>query len=273
MTSGKTSTCRSPATTKSSGPSLLPAIRISSAPRKAVARSPAPPSSSIFPPKTLPPAPPPLTSIPRRATPSPLTSTSTISANLFASLLPFPATPMTSFCCGQPMNQRYTSLGKIFVRHFIRSITCLLMVLCVSLPAYPFDSPLSDEAVREAYYLGHQEFVRITVEIYLTNSYGALIPNPAATRSSSSPPLIPRHYDFWRDFRVQVSDGHQILSPSDSEGRPLYRCGRYGPCRPRGAAIDLEFPASAFASDSITVEVTPPEGDSVSVDFDLTRLR
>ena len=229
------------------------------------------------------------------------------------------------------MNQRYTSLGKIFVRHFIRSITCLLMVLCVSLPAYPFDSPLSDEAVREAYFLGqrhdasfltkyikflpppktgphissitfltpfaqfaqfssnyvgnysaqqalldhrgHQEFVRITVEIYLTNSYGALIPNPAATRSSSSPPLIPRHYDFWRDFRVQVSDGHQILSPSDSEGRPLYRCGRYGPCRPRGAAIDLEFPASAFASDSITVEVTPPEGESVSVDFDLTRLR
>ncbi len=229
------------------------------------------------------------------------------------------------------MNQRYTSLGKIFVRHFIRSITCLLMVLCVSLPAYPFDSPLSDEAVREAYFLGqrhdasflakyikflpppktgphissitfltpfaqfaqfssnyvgnysaqqalldhrgHQEFVRITVEIYLTNSYGALIPNPAVTRSSSSPPLIPRHYDFWRDFRVQVSDGHQILSPSDSEGRPLYRCGRYGPCRPRGAAIDLEFPANAFASDSVTVEVSPPEGDSVSVDFDLTRLR
>ena len=215
--------------------------------------------------------------------------------------------------------------------HVIGPITCLLMVLCVSLPASPFDSPLSDEAVREAYFLGqrhdasfltkyirflpppktgphissitfltpfaqfaqfssnyvgnysaqqalldhrgHQEFVSITVEIYLTNSYGALIPNPAATRSSSSPPLIPRPYDFWRDFRVQVSDGHQSLSPSDSEGRPLYRCGRYGPCRPRGAAIDLEFPASAFASDSVTVEVSPPEGDSVSVDFDLIHLR
>src|SRR5260370_3439320 len=58
---------------------------------------------------------------------------------------------MTSFCCGQPMNQRYTSLEKVLMRRVIRPITCLLMVLCVSLPAYPFDSPLSDEAVREAY--------------------------------------------------------------------------------------------------------------------------
>src|SRR5260370_26034328 len=147
-----------------------------------------------------------------------------------------------------------------------RLLLRLLMVLCVSLPASPFDSPLSDEAVREAYFLGQRhdasflakyikflpppktgphissitfltpfaqfaqsssnyvgnysaqqplldhrgqpEFVKITVEIYLTNSYGALIPNPAVTRFSSSPPLIPRPYDFLTDFRVQVSDGH-----------------------------------------------------------------
>src|SRR5216683_4989764 len=131
----------------------------------------------------------------------------------------------------------YTSLRDVLMRYSVRLFRCLLTVLCVSLPAYPFDSPLSDEAVREAYFLGqrhdasflakyikflpppktgphissisfltpfaqsaqfssnyvgnysaqqalldhrgHQEFVRITVEIYLTNSYGALIPNPA----------------------------------------------------------------------------------------------
>jgi hypothetical protein len=217
------------------------------------------------------------------------------------------------------------------MRPLVRFFSCLLMVFCVSLPASPFDTPLSDEAVREAYFLGQrhdasflgnyikflprpktgphissvtfltpfaqlaqissnyvgsysaqqalldhrgqQESVKITVEIYLTNSYGAMIPNPDASRSPSSPPLIPRHYDFWRDFRVHVSDGRQILSPSDIGGRPLYRCGRYGPCRPRGAAIDLGFPVAAFVSDSVTVEVIPPEGDPVSVDFDLTRLR
>jgi hypothetical protein len=35
----------------------------------------------------------------------------------------------------------------------------------------------------------------------------------------------------------------------------------------------LEFPADAFTSDTSTIQVTPPEGDPVSVDFDLTRLR
>jgi hypothetical protein len=217
------------------------------------------------------------------------------------------------------------------MRHVVSFASSVLMVFCVSLPASPFDTPLSDEAVREAYFLGQRhdasflsnyikflplpkagphissitfltpfaqlaqfsgnyvgnysaqkallehrgrrESVKITVEIYLTNSYGALVPNPDGSRSASSPPLIPRPYDFWKNFHIQVSDGRQILSPSDSGGRPLYRCGRTGPCRPRGAAIDLEFPVAAFSSDSVTVEVIPPEGDPVTVNFDLTRLR
>jgi hypothetical protein len=120
---------------------------------------------------------------------------------------------------------------------------------------------------------GQEELVKITVEIYLTASYGALIPNPAGSQSGSSPALIPRPYDFWRDFRVQVHNGNQIVSPSISGGHLLYRCGRFGHCRPMGAALELEFPANDFTSDSVTVQVIPPEGDSVSVDFDLIRLR
>jgi len=218
------------------------------------------------------------------------------------------------------------------MRHLFRVFASFLVALCVTLPASAsaLDTPLSDEAVREAYFLGQRhdasfltsyikflpmpkngphissvtfltpfaqltqfsskyvgnysaqrarldhrgqnESVKITVEIYLTNSYGALIANPVASPPHSSA-LIPRPNDFWKDFRIQVYNGRQILSPSDSGGRPLYRCGRYGPCRPRGAAVDLEFPAVAFTSDFVTVQVIPPEGDPVSVDFDLTRLR
>jgi hypothetical protein len=217
------------------------------------------------------------------------------------------------------------------MRHAFRVFATFLLALCVAFPASAFDSPLSDEAVREAYFLGQrhdasflanyikflplpktgphissitfltpfaqfaqfsgnyvgnysaqqarldhrgeEETVKITVEVYLTNSYGALIATPAGSRSRSSSALQPRPYDFWKDFRVQVYSGRQLLSPSDLSGRSLYRCGRFGPCRPRGAAIELEFPANAFTSDSATIEVLPPEGDPVSVDFDLTRLR
>ncbi len=215
------------------------------------------------------------------------------------------------------------------MRHAFRVFAAFLAALCLTLPATAFDAPLSDESIREAYFLGQrhdasfltnyvkflplpktgphissitfltpfaqlaqrssnyvgnysaqqalldhrgqEESVKITVEIYLTNSYGALIPNPK--RSGSSQSLIPRPYDFWRDFRVQVFDGDKLLSPSDSGGHSLYRCGRTGPCRPRGAAVDLEFPAGAFTSDFVNIRVVPPEGDPVSVDFNLASFR
>jgi hypothetical protein len=217
------------------------------------------------------------------------------------------------------------------MRRFFRVLGCFLLALSVSLPALSVDTPLSAQAIREAYFLGQRhdasfltnyikflpppktgphissitfltpfaqlaqfsgnyvgnysaqqaqldhrgqdESVKITVEIFLTNSYGAMVPNPAASRSRLSPALVPRPFDFWKDFRVQVYNGDQILSPSDSGAQPLYRCGRAGYCRPRGAAVDLEFPAGAFTSDSATIQIIPPEGDPVSVAFDLTRLR
>src|SRR5258708_2987875 len=37
-----------------------------------------------------------------------------------------------------------------------RVITRLLIVLCVSLPAFPYNTPLSDQAIREAYFLGQR---------------------------------------------------------------------------------------------------------------------
>ncbi len=39
------------------------------------------------------------------------------------------------------------------------------------------------------------------------------------------------------------------------------------------AGATLEFDLPATASDSATIQVIPPEGDSVSVNFALTRLR
>jgi hypothetical protein len=117
-------------------------------------------------------------------------------------------------------------------------------------------------------HLGEEEFVKITVEIYLTASYGALIPNPAG-----SPVLIPRPYDFWKDFQLQVFNGNQTLTPSRSRGNPRSGCGRRGSCTLTGATLEFEFPADAFTSDSATIQVLPPEGEPVFVEFDLTRLR
>jgi len=35
----------------------------------------------------------------------------------------------------------------------------------------------------------------------------------------------------------------------------------------------LHFPAKAFASDAATIAITPPVGDPVAIEFDLSRVR
>ena len=122
-------------------------------------------------------------------------------------------------------------------------------------------------------HLGQKEVVEIIIEIRLTPSYGAFIAPPSSSRSSSPSAFSPRPSDFWKDFHVQVYDGDQLLSPSDSDGHANYSCGRRGPCIMTGATLEFEFPADAFTSNFATIQVDPPEGDSISVDYDLMHLR
>jgi hypothetical protein len=217
---------------------------------------------------------------------------------------------------------------------FSRScISVLTAALLLSPSSFAFDTPLSDQAVREAYFLGQRhddtmatllnkytkfleppkagpdiasitfltpfallvqhssrqsnysaqqaaldhrdqpEFVRIVVQIQFTDSYGPFIARPTGSRSGSSTGLVPRPYDFWKDFDVQVSSEDQKLRPFSSSGHPNFICSEDGGCTLTGATLQLDFPADAFESGSATIDVAPPEGDPLTVDFDLTHLR
>ena len=209
-----------------------------------------------------------------------------------------------------------------------------LSVLLLPAPSFSMDTPLSEEAVRDAYFLGHhhdqslavflnkytrllptpksgpdiasitfltpfallaqvssqrtmnysaqqaeqdhrnqEEIVRIVIQIQLTETYPALIPTPTGSRSGSPIGFARRPSDFWKDFEIQVLDKDKSLVPLSSSGDAVYSCDGDGGCILSGATLQFEFPASAFKSDSPTVQVTPPEGDPVSVEFDLSRLR
>ena len=213
-------------------------------------------------------------------------------------------------------------------------LSILAAGLLLSQPLFAFDAHLSDEAIRNAYFLGqrhdgtlyklldkytrrlplpksgpyissvvfltpflqaieysdsfignfsaqqalsqyrsHDEFAEIFVNVQLTDSYGPYITPPATQRSRSATPLALRPYDFWRAFQVQIFDGDKLLSPSEVHGHPGYICGKSNDCNLTGATIELDFPADAFNSDTATILVAPPEGDPVSVDFDLLSFR
>jgi len=218
--------------------------------------------------------------------------------------------------------------------YFRHCLAIFVAALLLSPSSFAFDSPLSDQAVREAYFLGQRrdesfasfmdkytkhlappktgphiasitfftpfalaaqlssqhsagysaqqaaldhrgqaESVKIIVQIYLTESYGALIPRPTGSRSGSPTGFVQRPSDFWIDFDVQVFSEDRELRPFTSSGEPNYLCSENGGCTLTGGTIQFEFLADSFASDSATIQVTPPEGDPVSLDFDLTRLR
>jgi hypothetical protein len=208
-----------------------------------------------------------------------------------------------------------------------------LSLLLLADPALAFNSPLSDESIREAYFLGQRrdesmarflakykqplrppdtgphissvefltpfaslillssqrvnysaqqaekdhhsddELVAITVEIQLTKSYGGVIAAPTGPRSGSPIGYRLRSPDFWKDFDVQVLSDEKSLEPTDFTGEPNYACADEGGCILTGATLRLKLPAKLFTSDSATVQVSPPEGPEVSVDFDLAALR
>jgi hypothetical protein len=217
-----------------------------------------------------------------------------------------------------------------------RSFFSAIAALLLALPGAAFQSPLSEESVREAYFLGqrhdqalarfldkytqylaapkdgphissitfftpfallaHQsskhaagysaqqaqldhrnqaELVEVIVQIQLTQSYGALIPHPTGSRSGSAIGYTPRPYDFWKDFEVRAFNGSEqrALKPSSSFGDPNFLCSEGGACTLTGATLYFEFPADAFTSSSAAIQVDPPEGDPVAVDFDLGSLR
>ncbi len=216
-----------------------------------------------------------------------------------------------------------------------KRLFALLLASFLGFPAatFPFETPLSDTAVRDAYFLGQRrdetfaqfvsnysralpapakgpyiqsvsfftpyvltainssqhlgiysaqqaqldhdsapEIVRVIVQIFLTDSYGEFLIRPARQDSQANHGVMLRPADFWRGFRLHVSQKDQMMIPSAATGEPTFRCTDDG-CDLTGATLTFDFPASAFTDDTATVLVTPPEGDPVSVDFDPTSLR
>jgi hypothetical protein len=214
-------------------------------------------------------------------------------------------------------------------------ISILLAALLAPAPSFAFQSPLSDESIREAYFLGQrhdgsferlltkytkhfpspkqgpqiasitfltpfvqvaksshqsiasysaqqasldhrstQETVEISIEILLTDSYGPIIADPASPRPDKPQAYQLRSHDFWKGFQVEVLEGDETRAPAHFTGEPTLQCSRYRAyCNLIGATLHLEFPATAFNSDSTTIHIIPPEGPEVWTDFDLTALR
>jgi hypothetical protein len=114
--------------------------------------------------------------------------------------------------------------------------------------------------------------VKIVVDILFTDSYGRDIPATTNSGARSATALVPRSLDFWKEFKVHVTSGGKSIEAISSWGEPKFSCSEYS-CILIGATLTFQFEADAFPSDSTTVQIHPPEGDEIIVDFDLSAFR
>ena len=87
------------------------------------------------------------------------------------------------------------------------------------------------------------ETVKILVQIQLTETYGAVMPNPDGRTSGTPWDYVSRPPDFWREFQITVISDKKTVSPFDYTGEPDYVCDDGG-CTLVGATVKLEFIAA-----------------------------
>lgn len=121
-------------------------------------------------------------------------------------------------------------------------------------------------------YAAQPDLVRVRVRINLTPTYPAFL----ADSSRGKGAVRERPPDFWRDFKVEVTQG-KTITPKKLSGRPLYTSAFQAP-RPQagalqGAEMQLEFDAAQIASAPVRVDVLTPDGQTVETEFELRDLR
>lgn len=180
--------------------------------------------------------------------------------------------------------------------------------------ALAYDHPLSDDAVREAYFLGQDktgvnaflsQYAKArpvpdsgphVAEIELSTPYAQVVEASAQNVEGYTAQQAADDYrkrgdaivvrvkvlftptysgddDFWRTVSVGLVQKGKHMAATAVSGEPIYTADPEGGTLAIGAYIYVEFSVAGVKSDSVQVEVVPPEGASVHATFDLSSLR
>jgi len=119
----------------------------------------------------------------------------------------------------------------------------------------------------EEEFLGKPGVFRVHVEIDLTASYGwQIVGKDGGIRS--------RPDDFWRDFKIQLTQKGEEIPSQRVDGQPIYDSGEDEGTWLAGATVEIEYdPAKIDSATPATVDVFTPDGQDVQTTFDLAELR
>jgi hypothetical protein len=197
----------------------------------------------------------------------------------------------------------------LFWMHFVAALCSLLAPQL----AFAYEHPLTDESVRDAYFLGQDldrsnaflaQYVQSlpvpqrgphVAEVELRTPYWQVVEASRENTADYSaqqaaadyrkrgdllqvrlkvlftPTYTGRPDDFWRAISVGLVQKNHMAATSVS-AQLLYASAPDGYTWVIGANVFINFSVADVDSDSVDVEIIPPEGPTVHATFDLNRL-
>lgn len=141
----------------------------------------------------------------------------------------------------------------------------------VVLRAYKTPGSYSAQGAEQDY-AAHPDLIRVRVRINLTPTYPGYTTDSSVGKGAARE----RSPDFWRDFRIELTQG-KTIAPKKVSGTPVYASAFHalpplaGPLQ--GAEVWLEYDTSKIDSAPVRIEVSTPDGQTVEAEFDLKDLR
>ena len=185
----------------------------------------------------------------------------------------------------------------------------VLLALCLGMPVSAYDVPLTESAIRDAYFLGTRlgglnpdflaGYARLVADLKQGNctsqarletpflevaEYAGKAPNYSAQRAVkdfSGKPLSFRIYLYvcYRQHApanaetVKIMQNKKEVVPNSFESSPYSESKEFGFLPPNGEQIVLEFAAAKIDSSDLTVLIDTSDGQHGETRFDLQTLR
>jgi hypothetical protein len=122
-------------------------------------------------------------------------------------------------------------------------------------------------------YQSRGDSLLLEVHIEFTPTYNQIDAVRPSSKSGAEKGIVLRSEDFWQTFRYGVKQKQDWIDPRSMRGEPEYGSSdSYGSTMLIGAWVYLDYDARNIPSDATEVHVFTPDGQDVSVTFDLFKL-
>jgi hypothetical protein len=124
-------------------------------------------------------------------------------------------------------------------------------------------------------YRARGDSILLEIHIEFTPTYGQIDAQSSSGHAAGDKGITLRTDDFWQDFRFGIKQKQDWIEPRSTHGEPHYALadGYAASGSLIGAWVWVEYDARNVPSDDTEVHVFTPDGQDVSVKFDLEKLK